>query len=828
MAEHERDMSNHSSPAGGTGSSSGSKRVRRTKACKQCHALKVRCTPLDESDPHSPCVRCSNAGKVCEIDVDQPRKRRRRAAGSESVADLHEQIAELKEQLRQSNAQLQAKNQSSPGVNSTPRVPGITETPSDTGSPFFVSKADLEREISLLTEGGSNLSDITSVIKERSAYRKAHIEKTRVKDVVTAGIITMEEASKRLHIYKTEVFRRHPLVDVPQDKSTEQLIEEMPFLFNTVVSIASLVMNKDSNTDICSQVEIFAIEAVCTEIMVWGSKSVELVKSLILLSLWYNSPEFFKQRRYHILNTVSVSLLHDLGIVSRPSYTYSTENKTIVKQQEQHTAIEYRALIMILYISTVSICLILRRNIYVKWTPYVNECCLCLEKEDSDRFRSLATFSRLNHELERIHHIVHAPDSVENKSAVSKYVIKEFQGILSSLKGRIHPANYLQKAYYHSIEAYLHQPDFNEVQLVNTDGTGCASKLDATTLKAISQCTVSCLCALDEVAKLEPSDVAALPLVYSSRIVYTAGMLMRMRYLILSLPSHIEKDLVPRYAIQSIQKLKNLIFETSQSYPANNFLLKMRLILQLFIQTYVTQVSDLLKSHSETPNQFKPVSKDISRSERKQMALLATDMFSTGGGIMTTESGRYNAPAMHLDLLSYAASFRRMSEDAGKGEPLKKENNGVNNGTHPVQLPENVDMSAANQYPPQNFANRPMPMDPGMMTGSSANTGNTPQYNTPMPNYMPQGQYRYQDRGSQVPSVFDNNSMMQPNPSMSTQDDSMQFQGTDGQELDKMLGKESVNSINEEFWSYLLSADSNKLHFAQDMPGPNDEVFFMN
>lgn len=828
MPEHERDMSNHLLPAGGTGSLNGSKRVRRTKACKQCHALKVRCTPLDENDPHLPCVRCSNAGKVCEIDVDQPRKRRRRAAGSELVADLQEQIAELKEQLRQLNAQLHAKNQSSPGVNQTPRVPGITETPSDTGSPFFVSKADLEREISMLTEGGTNLSEITSVIKERSAYRRAHIEKNRVKDVVTAGIITMEEASKRLHIYKTEVFKRHPLVDVPEDKLVEQLIEEMPFLFNTVVSIASLVMNKDSSPDICLQVEIFAIEAVCTEIMVWGSKSVELVKSLILLSLWYNSPEFFKQRRYHILNTVSVSLLHDLGIVSRPSYTYLAENKTIIKQQEQHTAIEYRALIMILYISTVSICLILRRNIYVKWTPYVNECCLCLEKEDSDRFRNLAIFLRLNHELERIHHIVHAPDSVENKSAVSKYVIKEFQGILSSLKGRIHPTNYLQKAYYHSIEAYLHQPDFNEVQLANTDGTGCALKLDGNTLKAISQCTVSCLCALDEVAKLEPSDVASLPLVYSSRIVYTAGMLMRMRYLILSLPSHIEKDLVPRYAIQSIQKLKNLIFETSQSYPANNFLLKMRLILQLFIQTYVTQVLDLLKSHSETPNQFKPVSKDISRSERKQMALLATDMFSIGGGIMTTESGRYNAPAMHLDLLSYAASFRRKSEDAGKGEPVKRENNEVNNGTHPVQPQENVDMSAANQYPPQNFASRPMQMDPGMMTGSSANTGNTPQYNTPMPNYMPQGQYQYQDRGNQVPSVFDNNSMVQPNPSMNSQDDSMQFQGTDGQDLDKMLGKEPFNSINEEFWLYLLSADSNKLHFAQDMPGPNDEIFFMN
>lgn len=840
LQDNEKDLSNHLSPATGPGSGSNSKRVRRTKACKQCHALKVRCTPLDESDPYLPCVRCSNAGKVCEIDVDQPRKRRRRAGGNELVADLQDQIAELKEQLKQLNAQLQqaqkgAKDNgvstpsASNNVNGTPRIPGITETPSEGDLPFFVSKADLEREMSLLTESGSNLSQITSVIKERSAYRRAHIQTNRVKDVVSAGIISKEEATKRVEKYKNEVFRRHPLIEIPDLLSIDQLIEEMPFLFNTVVSIASLVLDKDADTNICLQVEIFAIEAVCNEIMVWGSKSVELVKSLILLSLWYNSPEFFKQRRYHILNTVAVSLLHDLGIVSRPSYTYLNENKTIVKLKEEKTSVEYRALIMILYISTVSICLILRRNIYVKWTPYVNECCLLLEKESSDRYRNLAVFLRLNHELERIHHIVHSPEMVENKSRVSKYVIKEFQSILTTLKSRIKPENHLTKAYYHSIEAYLHQPDFNDVQLNSKDGTGCAQKLDSSTLKALSQCTVSCLCGLDEVAQLQPSDIAALPLVFSSRIVYTAGMLIRMRYLILSLPSHIEKDLVPRYAILSIERLRNLIYETSRSYPANNFLLKMRLILQLFIQTYVTQVLDLLKSHNETPNQFRPVSKDISKNERRQMALLATDMYNIGGGIMTNESGRYNAPAMHLDLLSYAASFRRQSEDAGKGDEVKQEN-GQKNGERAANAPKGEGhQNAQPQSNPQTYGAGPMANDQNLMPGAGPQYMRGMNNPVPMPNYPQSGPYQFQEQSSQVPSVFDNGTMMQPNPSISSQGDSMPFPGmNEGQDLGKVLGKDPFYSINEEFWLNLLSTDSNRIHFAQDMPGTNDEIFFMN
>lgn len=815
MMENEKDLSTHLLPANGLGGQPGSKRARRTKACKQCHALKVRCTPLDENDPHLPCVRCSNAGKVCEIDIEQPRKRRRRPAGSDQVADLQEQIADLKEQLRQLNAQLQAKARASPVENLTPRATGLTETSSDGGSPFFVSKTDLERELSTLTEGRSNLSEIISIIKERSTNRRAHLERSRVKDVVAAGLVTMEEAARRVELYKTELYVRHPVVEIPNELLTEQLMKEKPFLFNMVVSVASLVMGSNTDHELCLQIEVFATEAVCTEIMVWGSKSVELVQSLILNTFWYNSPEFFKQRRYHILNNVSVSLLHDLGIVSRPSYTYLCERKAIEKQQTQETCIEYRALIMILYISTVSICLILRRNIYVKWTPYVSECCSILENHESDRFRELGIFLRLNHELERIHHIVHSPEIMENKTKVSKYVISEFQRILSSLKTRINPENHLHNAYYHSIEAYLHQPDFNDVQLLENDGTGCALKLETVTLQAISQCTVSCLNALDEVTKLRPFDVAALPLAYSSRIVYTAGMLMRLRYLILSLPSHIEKDLVPRYAIHTIQKLKDLISETYKNHPANNFLLKMRLILQLFIQTYVTQVLDLLRSHSGTPNHFKPVSRNISKSERRQMALLATDMFNVGGGIMTNESGK-NAPAMHLDLLSYAASFRRQSDDAGRSE-AKTVKSEESNGDHPTAATNNVNPVAPNNYPPPNYSAKPMPNDPSMVLGNSS------QYTTPMQNVGPHAQYQYHDR-NQIPSVFDNSTMAQPNPPMGKQEDAFPYQVPDGQDLDNVLG----SSINDEFWLHLLSADANKLYFAQDVPGPNDEVFFMS
>lgn len=80
--------------------------------------------------------------------------------------------------------------------------------------------------------------------------------------------MNIEEVEKRLHLYKTVLYPQHPFVHIPQDLALE-LIKDQPFLFNTVM------------------------------VMVNGSKTMELVKSLAVLSVWYKTQECFKLRRYH-------------------------------------------------------------------------------------------------------------------------------------------------------------------------------------------------------------------------------------------------------------------------------------------------------------------------------------------------------------------------------------------------------------------------------------------------------------------------------------------------------------------------------------------------
>lgn len=50
---------------------------RRAVACKSCHTLKVKCIPSDPNDLSSPCVRCIKTKRICEIDVNHTRKKRK-------------------------------------------------------------------------------------------------------------------------------------------------------------------------------------------------------------------------------------------------------------------------------------------------------------------------------------------------------------------------------------------------------------------------------------------------------------------------------------------------------------------------------------------------------------------------------------------------------------------------------------------------------------------------------------------------------------------------------------------------------------------------------
>lgn len=665
----------------GPGDSGKSKSSRRSVACKSCHGLKVKCTPSDIHNPSSPCVRCLNTSRKCEIDLNQTRKRRKkaeiineknallaktvekspavppdRAAGTAST-DIETEpevdtIAKLQNKIKMLEARLELLLQ--PQQTRSRLGNGrfnMADPAENFDSPPFVSKVDLESEIQMLSDISSKLTDLTSEMKAVADRRAFLLKDGTSPDMISNNIITLEEARERLHIYKTKIYAAHPLVEVPDDMSVEELQEKQPFLLNSIMSVSNATYDNSDDVDKSLKLDNFALQKLTIEVMVLGTKSDELIKSLLLLCLWYNTPELFRHRRYHLLNTISVTMLHDLGIISRPSYSYKNEDGAItVNQNNSFHNTEYRSLILILYFTTVSICLILRRTIYVKWTPYVEECCIYLENTKIKRWVELARFARLSNLLDKIHHVLHCPDFSERRNSL--YIISEFQNLLNIIRSHIREDDYSCLAYYYSVVAYLHEPVFGGVFAKDGESLTLSEK----SVKSIWNCTNASLDALRIFNILTPKQIATIPLFYVSRVTYTAGMLLRLRYLIISLPSHIEKDLVPQSALLEVQKTNKLIHEATIAHGSNHFLKKTRLVMQLFIQTYATQAIELLRRSNDPPRNIPPMKGDMSDVDK-----LARMFIPRPYGNKPTSSEDeevFNSP-IPLDILSYAATYRR-------------------------------------------------------------------------------------------------------------------------------------------------------------------------
>jgi hypothetical protein len=694
------------------------------------------------------------------------------------------EIARLKRHIAELQAQLNRKNATEPPSIRSQAVPA---------SPLFVSKVDLQQDIAILCDSRSNLTDLTNNLKSMADRRTVLLNHGKMVDIVSAGLLSVDEAEARLELYRSIMYKFHPLLEIPSTISVRELQQTQPFLLNSVMSITNTLDTTSTDLDRSLLIDNFAIQSISVEVMVAGSKTVELVKSVLLLCLWYNSPELFRQRRYHLLNSISVTLLHDLGIIVRPTYSFKNSARTIVELDPKEVSLEYQSLVLILYSTTVSICLMLRRSIYVKWTPYVEECCVNLEVSNVQKWKDIALFLRLSSLLEKIHQVIHTTNLTAKHTSSSAIIIAELQKLLSAAKVKIQPNDHSNLAYYHSIEAYLHEPNFNGV--LNEYGDADGTKLTHNAILSISVCTSSCLNALWEYSKLSPLEVATIPLIYASRIIYTAGMLLRLRYLILSFPSHIEKDLTPHSAITAIHTVNRLIEQASIEYPFNHFLKKTRLVVQLFIQTYATQVQELLRKNGQTPQNLRPYpNTDQDCEDMNKLLHLFSHEKDAGQCNSSTDSGSGQS-AVPLDLLSYAASYRRDSVGDSAGSEARKPMQEQQDNPQLLQM--------TNPTVAENTSNTVAPLTQSTVNGNS-------EINPMMYNGMNRNH-----PGADNPRA---NSLQGQNQPF----DFSKIANSD-------LIETSYLSVTDEFWADLLSNDANKINFSNNTINPQstDEVFFM-
>lgn len=646
------------------------RKTRRLVACKRCHMLKVKCVPAFQEEPEKTCLRCLNANEVCEFEPYQSRKRRRRRGREnseepqkipesemEEISSLKAQVGNLQEnilRLQEEKASLIQQKCSSDGTYEQ-GLSSYTSSPS-----AYIQSGELEKELCLLLEGSNNVT--VTLADELKKILEAMTEAARRRqksDLIEEGFLTWDEAKERLELYRNGLYKNFPFVDIP-DLDVGEFHKRYRNLFNTIMAVSNFLCGR-SNVKNGALIDVVATENLAFEVLVLGNKSVELLKCLILTSLWHNNPLMLrKKKRAHIFSFLALHMLHDVGFIGRPS----------VKGEEsvfnKNTDRESMRLTMAVLLSHASISIVLRRTMAIKWTPFVEECCSCLEKSTDVKDNTIALYLRIVQELERIHNTVRAPLP---ERVYAERIAGELHRQLNLIKPKIPQRNHVLLGYFYAIESYLLGPFFESHERGIDDAVDPGSQFNLSTFKSLEACTRACTSCLEEYASLTVDEMAALPTTHSLGIYYCVSMIFRMKSLILKSPAYLNRNIVPIKAMMSIRQILRQMLSGTSLYNFNFTLRKNSFILYLCCKSYTMHVQDLMRT-AKDPNFAKTIlllKRDLFEIER--LNKVDSDV---SGGLLTTESGEHYSSPVCFDVssLPFPSKQKDVFKENDKASPL--------------------------------------------------------------------------------------------------------------------------------------------------------------
>ena len=438
--------------------------LKRPRACEACRQLKVRCEPDDDS-PTGACRRCQKANRQCIVTA--PSRKRQKKTDSR-VAELEKKIDALTATLHAHRA---------PGSGDGPVDPAIAQaqmtelerqrgqiydqpswperhtdgnikmetnsfsspTPAD---PTTGSKRKLTREAQIeaynaLSDNGeqqlrrtpaSNPSKLVCGFNGDPSGLKEVPENSYI-DVIDRQIIDAQTAYHIFDRYKTEM-QCVPIVVFPPGTKAEDIRRSKPILFLAVLSVASSTIRPDLQATFTSEImRVIADRVICR-----GEKTLELVQSLQLITIFYQPPDRYDELNFNQLIHIAVVMAIDLGMGKRSRAGRIAQWRPPIGKIShlEVDAAETRRAWLGLYFMCANAAMALRRPLLVRWSPYMDESLEVLAKAPdalpSDKW--LAHAVRAQHIAEEVGYQFSMDDPTSDVSIIQtkiQYQIKTFE-----------------------------------------------------------------------------------------------------------------------------------------------------------------------------------------------------------------------------------------------------------------------------------------------------------------------------------------------------------------------------------------------------------------
>ncbi|KAI1799320.1 hypothetical protein F4811DRAFT_111525 [Daldinia bambusicola] len=291
---------------------------KRIRACIACRNMKVKCVSVPGSKDCESCIRFS---RPCQ----DPGPPKARVKTSQKFSELEKKIDALTSALDAERKRYQQSLKQAREGAEWSRTPDSSSR-GDDASPF-IERQDRHPEVVTGDDSG-----------------------TDSRDVVSRGLVDIHTASMLFDYWNTHMRPLMPSIYFSSGENANTIRAKKPVLFLTIITIASTSAKPSIVHPLLAQLN----SILAQEVFIQGSKSLDLLQSLVLFSQYYIQPPHIKAFALpqHVYSAVVMS--HDLSL---ETILRSNEKGNSEKEKEA-----YRTLLAVYFGASCSATLLRRHQ----------------------------------------------------------------------------------------------------------------------------------------------------------------------------------------------------------------------------------------------------------------------------------------------------------------------------------------------------------------------------------------------------------------------------------------------------------------------------------
>ncbi|KAF2124501.1 hypothetical protein P153DRAFT_326759 [Dothidotthia symphoricarpi CBS 119687] len=666
---------------------------KRPRACDSCRGLKVRC---DQERPDVSCRRCAKAGRPC---ITTPPTRKRQKKADSRVAELERKIDALTATLHAQKTGVpdvghhggmpQYDNTSSaqPTPDGTFRLGPLSQDWSPAASrysdipPGYGPAQNIQRgpepKRRKLGDGNGHATipeDMDFIHRDlaehpemkRTAKSRIHSDHSHINALIDN--LMSPELAERIYLrYVNDICPHFPAVPLTPGATAREVRDKKPLLFLSVLAGSS---HGSAEQLVPQEVQRELTKLLKDQLadIIWrnGEKSLEIVQALQVSVLWYRPPLHFEQHNFYMYINCAAVMALDLGLGRKA--TPNVMKLSIGPFRRFHpnsSSIEARRTFLVCYYLSMSITMVLRRPILLRWTKYMEESVKILETSPdalpSDK--QLCQQVKLAHIGESISVQFCMDDpSVEVNISEPKviYALKIFENELQQLKeenaqaGEVDPAlrlaEHVTNLYLHEIALHQYQGSADLQPPFTSESVPSEVTKDVPIgpahIGALGECLAATHGILDTVLSIHLDVLITLPVIFCVRAIYAIVCLMKM-WVSVTCSGEVssiikQEDLhIELYTERLVTMFSAIVSRDAQS-PHGKFYFVAKRLQERFAQ--IKEGASTRTPQPNTPNQDDPPHPPRRQSSSNQTPLHLLSEVAMGG---TPQQAQAHAHSQH-------------------------------------------------------------------------------------------------------------------------------------------------------------------------------------